>query len=467
MTTVSLNIINSANFTIFDNGDFTRIRGMASSNDGSKMYVVISGGSGIVKSTDYGATWNIVSNTGGTSIACSSDGRIIYVANLGNGLYKSTDYGNTWSYVTQGQSLNSIESDYSYTTNNIYQLACDASGTNLIMTTNLAKVIHLSTDGGATWTGLYNIPGADSQQSPVTLASNVDGSVFYAAFNNTDRKIYKSTDNGTTWNIISTLGNIGGPFSSLSTNLTGDFLFACDGSGNTDIFYETHSSSAVLYAIDGSLFTTSATYNNGNNILVMKNNATQTFSVNNLFPPGPIPGYVVPCFKEDSKILCFQNKKEKYVKVQDIRKGDLVKTLLHGYVPVDMIGTTKIYNSGNNLKSPNKLYKCSTSKYLELFEDLYITGFHSILTEEITDEQREKTVEFVGDIYITDNKYRLLACIDEKAEPYLEEGLFNIWHLALENEDYYMNYGIYANGLLVETSSKRYMKEHSGMKLLE
>jgi len=37
----------------------------------------------------------------------------------------------------------------------------------------------------------------------------------------------------------------------------------------------------------------------------------------------------------------------------------------------------------------------------------------------------------------------------------------------LENEDYYMNYGVLANGLLVETTSKRFMKELSGMKLIE
>jgi hypothetical protein len=29
--------------------------------------------------------------------------------------------------------------------------------------------------------------------------------------------------------------------------------------------------------------------------------------------------------------------------------------------------------------------------------------------------------------------------------------------MALENDDYYMNYGIYANGLLVESTSKRFM----------
>ena len=33
-------------------------------------------------------------------------------------------------------------------------------------------------------------------------------------------------------------------------------------------------------------------------------------------------------------------------------------------------------------------------------------------------------------------------------------------------KDYFMNYGIYANGLLVETCSKRYLKELSKMDLL-
>ena len=68
---------------------------------------------------------------------------------------------------------------------------------------------------------------------------------------------------------------------------------------------------------------------------------------------------------------------------------------------------------------------------------------------------------------ITGNKYRLMACYDEKSEPYKIEGLYNIWHLALENENYYRNYGIFANGLLVETCSRRMMKEYSGMVLLE
>jgi hypothetical protein len=60
-----------------------------------------------------------------------------------------------------------------------------------------------------------------------------------------------------------------------------------------------------------------------------------------------------------------------------------------------------------------------------------------------------------------------MACLDERAMPYLEEGSFTIWHIALDNDNKYMNYGIYANGLLVETCSKRYLRESSGMTLID
>jgi len=173
------------------------------------------------------------------------------------------------------------------------------------------------------------------------------------------------------------------------------------------------------------------------------------------------------CFLEGSKILCSIDGQETYVPIETIRKGTLVKTRLNGYVPVDMIGHSKMYNPGHSLHSKNRLYRLSHNQYPELTEDLILTGCHSILVDELTEEQREKSIAYTGDIYITDDKYRLIACLDPRAHPYASEGIHNIWHLALENENYYWNYGIYANGLLVETTSKRMMKELSGMELIE
>jgi len=170
------------------------------------------------------------------------------------------------------------------------------------------------------------------------------------------------------------------------------------------------------------------------------------------------------CFLEGSKILALVDGKETYVPIEKLQKGDLVKTSRNGYKKVELIGKGTIVNSGDNERIEDRLYKCSTNNYPELTEDLYITGFHSILVDTLTDIQRKKTVEHMGHIFVTENKYRLIACIDERAEPWSKEGEFTIWHVALENEDKRMNYGIYANGgLLVESCSLNYLKNYSNM----
>jgi hypothetical protein len=181
-------------------------------------------------------------------------------------------------------------------------------------------------------------------------------------------------------------------------------------------------------------------------------------------------GPSVPCFGENTKILCYNSEKseEEYVFIQYIRPGTLVKTAMNGYVRVDMIGKTTIHSCANDDRIKNRLYKCTKEKYPEIVgEDLILTGWHSILVDYLNDEQREKTIQEIKHLCVTDNKYRLFAFLDPRAEPYQVEGELPIYHIALENNDYYMNYGVYANGLLVESCSKRYLKELSGMTLIE
>jgi hypothetical protein len=175
------------------------------------------------------------------------------------------------------------------------------------------------------------------------------------------------------------------------------------------------------------------------------------------------------CFLEGTKILCFDPETQQEVErpIESLRKGTLVKTTYSGYKAIDTIGTSKIYNPANSMRSMNRLYKCSKENYPELKEDLVITGCHSILVQELTEEERALSLELQGKIYATDRLYRLIAAVDKRAQPYEKEGLFNIWHLALENDNYYFNYGIYANGLLVETTSLRMIKEQSGMELIQ
>ena len=173
----------------------------------------------------------------------------------------------------------------------------------------------------------------------------------------------------------------------------------------------------------------------------------------------------VICFLEGSKILCHVNGMDVYLPIETINPGMLVKTHLSGYKAVSLIGKSQLQNPSHDERIQDRLYKCSPSNYSELTDDLYITGCHSILVDIMTDDQREKTNEYLGRIFITEDKYRLMACVDERAEPWVSEGPYTIWHMALENENTRMNYGIWANGLLVETCSIHFMKNWSNMTL--
>jgi hypothetical protein len=172
----------------------------------------------------------------------------------------------------------------------------------------------------------------------------------------------------------------------------------------------------------------------------------------------------VLCFKEGSLILTHEG----YIPVEYLRPKDLIKTVNHGYLPIDMIGKRNIVHNALDERIKDQLYECSPDKYPTVFKPLVLTGCHSILVEDYADdEQKQKTIEVNGNTYITDDRYRLPACADLKASVYETPGTYTVYHLALENEDYYMNYAIYANGLLVETCSKRMLKEISGMELIE
>jgi hypothetical protein len=173
----------------------------------------------------------------------------------------------------------------------------------------------------------------------------------------------------------------------------------------------------------------------------------------------------VPCFLEGSKILCQVNGVDTYVPVEKIQPGTLVKTSRNGYKPVKLIGYGPLENTGDHERGQNRLYKCSPAQYPELKSDLYITGCHSILVDSLTDAQRKETVKQLGAAFVTDKKYRLPACVDERAEPWASKGTYTIWHFALEHEDVKMNYGVYAEGLLVETCSINFLRNKSNMTL--
>jgi alpha-tubulin suppressor-like RCC1 family protein len=175
------------------------------------------------------------------------------------------------------------------------------------------------------------------------------------------------------------------------------------------------------------------------------------------------PNIQMICFKRDSQILTDKG----YIPIQYLRVGDLVKTVSNGYVPIHMLGKRDMYHVAATNRINDQLYVCTSDAYPEVFEPLVLTGCHSVLVKAFAnDKERERTNEVNKNTYVTDRHYRLPVCADERAKVYEKRGIHTIYHMSLENDDYYMNYGIYANGLLVETCSKRFLKELSNMEIL-
>ena len=196
-------------------------------------------------------------------------------------------------------------------------------------------------------------------------------------------------------------------------------------------------------------------------------NAAGSSAPSSAFPMTTAPAPSRPaCFLKGTQILCLNSSlKEEYIPIEKIRPDMLVKTSTKSYVKVVVVGKAKFKNPNSDRRCLDRLYRLPKKNYPELKEDLILTGNHSILVENMTDEEKRLTIMLVNKIYVTTGMYRLLAHVDWRAEPYLNPGIHEVWHLALENENYVCNYGVYANGLIAETSSLRNLIEFSDMDL--
>jgi hypothetical protein len=169
----------------------------------------------------------------------------------------------------------------------------------------------------------------------------------------------------------------------------------------------------------------------------------------------------VVCFYKGTKILCAINGKEAYVPIEKIGQGTLVKTYKHGYKRVKYNVKGKLSNTSEH--GIDKLYKLSKKRFPELMEDLYVTGSHALLHDSLTERDiilMRKVIQYAATNYNSiyhakiEDKYKLLAYHDERFEEIMQNAIFEIYHIVLESEDECFNYGIYANGVLAESTDE-------------
>ena len=165
------------------------------------------------------------------------------------------------------------------------------------------------------------------------------------------------------------------------------------------------------------------------------------------------------CFNEGTKILCLnKNLEEEYIPVENLRKGDFVKSYKHGYRKIDLIGKNPMIN--NPKKFIECMYKMEKTDDNGLIEDLILTGGHSILVDDlgICKEENDK---IFGSSLMIDDKYLLLSAVSNDFTRLDDTNLYTYYHFTLENngkDD--ERFGVWANGLLTETPSKKQFTNH-------
>jgi len=166
------------------------------------------------------------------------------------------------------------------------------------------------------------------------------------------------------------------------------------------------------------------------------------------------------CFNHGTKILCLnQNFNEEYIPIQDLRKEHhLVKTYLHGYRKIDRLGKGVVVNHPDLWHGC--MYKMEKTEENGLIEDLIVTGGHSILVDNVSDEEHQYQVNKIG-IQKIDGKQLLLASASPNFVKIEDTDLHAYYQLTPENNgNNDERFGIWANGVLVETPSKNQYMSH-------
>lgn len=153
----------------------------------------------------------------------------------------------------------------------------------------------------------------------------------------------------------------------------------------------------------------------------------------------------IPCFGEGTQILTIENEEEKYVAVEKLVEGSVVKTYKHGARKIAKIV------SGSFINDPQEPKRCmyKLPKTDAMTNDLMLTGGHAVLVDE-----SPKGLQFK-----IDDKYLSFAENNADFVKIDNHQIYKYYNFSMENDgDKDRRFGVWANGVLCETPSEKQLE---------
>jgi photosystem II stability/assembly factor-like uncharacterized protein len=383
--------------------------------------------------------------------------------------YYSGDGGVTW---TLGFSLTTGGNE------SINNVAVDGNTMIVVTSEGISTVIRNSTDSGVTWNSVLTLA---SSFNPSLSLSGANAILVGQSIIGAQGFLRYSSDNGTTWNTptttptltnnypkkVSISGSVGMAGGINNTTFTSFIWYTTDGganwtassqslansstftsmsvSGNNGLASINDSSTVgyLYYSTDqGSTWTlaNSLTATTINSAALSGNQGISGTSAGIYYTTSPL------CYEENTLILVSENEEEVYKKVSELKVGDLVKTYKQGYKKINLLRSFS-YKPLDRNNELNLLYKHKENGVI-------LTAGHSILVDELTEQEKLNNIKYSFSQTIEDKKL-LLACSSDKFEKIDDDQEYHLYHFSLESDEPKAHFGVYINdGILSESCSE-------------
>ena len=203
------------------------------------------GTGGVFRSQDEGQTWEFVLNIGSVgvlSLAINSEGTIYAGTNSGQNIWASYNNGQNWEQIVMPY------------TENVVKIYCKGPDTLYVSQWAGGALLLRSPDGGLNWETIYSTQNVSEYVSDIAISSVGDIYISLMCYILNQGGVYKSTDNGMSWEYVGLFNN---QVMSVEFNSNDDLFIttwsdAVNGSGGLFALY--HGASEVVPLFYGPSF---------------------------------------------------------------------------------------------------------------------------------------------------------------------------------------------------------------------